>query len=87
MPRGGVNIVLKEVEALRPGKEPKAKGMPTMEAQNVKRVTTYLGKQEFGFHSSYRRVESHMVRFSGVTLTEVRLGPQCTGLCPETIHT
>ena len=43
MPRGGVNIVLKEVEALRPGKEPKAKGMPTMEAQNVKRVTTYLG--------------------------------------------
>lgn len=64
MPQGGINIVLKEDEALNPGKEPKAKGMPTVEAQNVKRVSTYLGNQEFGFHSSYRRMESHMVRFA-----------------------
>lgn len=43
-----VNKVLKGEEAPRPGKEPQTKRMTLLEAQNVKRGTTYLGKLEFG---------------------------------------
>lgn len=43
----GVNKVRKEEEAPRPGKEPQTQGMTPGEAHNVKRGTTYLGKQEF----------------------------------------